>query len=550
MKNLIKRQSSFRMLHIFGTIFYIFIFGLTNSEASQQAQHISAGDIKKVRLYKGRAEIFRQVSVQIPVGSSDFKLGPIPTTLINDSLRVSPEKGSPIKISNFSIQKTYETQFLNPSIQKQEEKVQQFSMRLNSIKDELTTLNDQLKYIENISVGKVQAKTLPGPEYWDSVLKFKANRGKTLRDKYRETFEKSQIAEKELKAEEKTLEDMKKGTKKEANYIDIKLRSKNNSKFNLNISYQIRNAGWKPTYRLRTDTRKKLIAFEYMAKITQRTGEDWEGISLELTTSQPSRGTTPPKLHPWVLDYPQPPIKLFATEQSFSQPGAKPSPNKRGLRQQDAIAMSTKVIQSGISLTYQIPQEQTIASGTSNFNTLIFSEDFDAKLVYTTIPKNIQNVFLTAKTKNTSPFQLLYGPIKNFVDGSFVGNSWLKDTAPGQKIELGLGLDDSFEVKRKLIKKEGGDGGIFNQVQTQRYIFEISVKNFKDQSVKIEVKDQLPLPYQEEIKVRTNQISPEPDTKDKQNFLTWHLNLKPKERKTITLDFQVDYPEGKTVKGL
>ncbi len=214
------------------------------------------------------------------------------------------------------------------------------------------------------------------------------------------------------------------------------------------------------------------------------------------------------------------------------------------------MAMSTKIIQSGASFTYQISEKQTIATGTKNYRSLIFSDHFDADLIYTSIPKNVQSVFLKAKTKNSSPYQFLPGSIKNFVDGSFVGKSWLKNTAPGQEMEMGLGLDESVKVKRKLIKKEGGEGGIFNQTAKQRYIFEVSLENFKDVSIQVELKDQLPLSYQEEIKVQINQINPEPNKTDKQNFLTWKINLAPKEKKTITLDFQVEYPEGKTVRGL
>ncbi len=113
-----------------------------------------------------------------------------------------------------------------------------------------------------------------------------------------------------------------------------------------------------------------------------------------------------------------------------------------------------------------------------------------------------------------------------------------------------LTLDESIKVKRKLIKKEGGEKGIFNQTAKQRYTFEISLENFKDIPLQVELKDQLPLSYQEEIKVRIQQIKPQPDDTDKQKFLTWNIHLAPKEKKIITLDFQVEYPEEKAVQGL
>ena len=546
MKPLNKSKMSYSKHNLCRAIFFLLVFCIPNLEASQQDQPIKVGKIQKVRLYTDRAEIFRQTSLQFPLGSSDVVIGPFPNSMITDSIRISPGTDSSVQIGHFSVQKTYQTQFLDDSIQKQEARVEQFRLKLNSIKDDLLNLKHQLDYIENLTGEKDHSNVLPGPEYWDSILEFKATRGKIKRDRQREILVDSQAAEKALKVEEKILADMKVGTKKEAQYINIHLRSIQSIAGHLDISYQTRNTSWRPAYRLRTNTTQQSVAFEYIGQINQQTGEDWEDISLELTTSQPSRGTTPPKLRPWVIDYP--PKNLPAAVHLFEE---KSRVLKQRAPQRDsAIAMSTQVIQSGASFTYQIREKQTIATGTKNYRSLIFSDRFDSDLIYTSIPKNVQSVFLKAKTKNSSPYQFLSGSIKNFVDGSFVGKSWLKNTAPGQEMEMGLGLDESVKVKRKLIKKEGGDGGIFNQTAKQRYIFEVSLENFKDVSIQVELKDQLPLSYQEEIKVQINQIKPEPNHIDKQNFLTWKVDLAPKEKKTITLDFQVEYPEGKTVRGL
>ena len=545
MKILNESKAPLWKLNIFRGLFFLLVFYVPGLEASQQTQPIKPGKIQKVRLYTDRAEIFRKTAIHLPKGSSDTVIGPFPTSMIIDSIRISPETDSLIQIGNFSIQKTYQTRFLDDSIQKQEARVDQLRLKHNSIRDELGNLEHQLNYIESLSGEKNQSNVLPGPDYWDSVLEFKATRGKIRRDRHRETLIKSQVAEKFLLVEEKKLADMKAGTKKEANYIQVNLRSNQSTTTHIDISYQIRNTSWKPAYRLRTDTQQQSIAFEYIGQISQKTGEDWDDISLELTTSQPSRGTTPPKLRPWVVDYPSH-AKMEAL--SFQENSRA---LKRSAPQRDsAVLMNTKVIQSGVSFTYQIPEKQTIATGSNNYRSLIFSDRFDAELIYTAIPKNVQKVFLKAKTQNSSPYHLLPGPIKNFVDGSFAGKSWIKNTAPGQKMEMGLGLDESIKVERKLIKKEGGEEGIFNQTAKQRYIFEVSLENFKDVPIQIELKDQLPLSYQEEIKVQINQIKPTPDQKDKQNFITWKIRLAPKESKTVTLDFQVEYPEGKTVRGL
>ena len=207
---------SYSKLDLCRVIFFLLVFCIPNLEASQHTQPIKAGKIQKVRLYTDRAEIFRQASLQFSPGSSDVVIGPFPNSMITDSIRISPGTGSSVQIGHFSIQRTYQTRFLDGSIQKQEARVDRFRLKLNSIKDELLNLKHQLDYIDNLSGEKEHSNVLPGPEYWDSILEFKAARGKTKRDIHRKTLVESQIAEKELKVEEKKLADMKVGIKKEA----------------------------------------------------------------------------------------------------------------------------------------------------------------------------------------------------------------------------------------------------------------------------------------------------------------------------------------------
>jgi hypothetical protein len=74
--------------------------------------------------------------------------------------------------------------------------------------------------------------------------------------------------------------------------------------------------------------------------------------------------------------------------------------------------------------------------------------------------------------------------------------------------------------------------------------------NVKKSEILLTLKDQLPLSYQENIEVKTNDISPTPKKVDEKNIITWEINLKPNEKKTLRIDYQVEYPAGKSIKGL
>ncbi len=62
------------------------------------------------------------------------------------------------------------------------------------------------------------------------------------------------------------------------------------------LSYLVENAHWEPQYRFRAGAENEPVQMEYLAAIEQQTGEDWDGINLTLSTSQPSLNAAPPPL--------------------------------------------------------------------------------------------------------------------------------------------------------------------------------------------------------------------------------------------------------------
>lgn len=512
-----------------------------------EASEIVFGKISKVKLYSDRAEIQREIKAPLTNSASQITLGPFPEKLIANSLRIISNDDSSTQISNFQLERVFESNFISEPIQKQSDLVKEIQNILNELKDNQSVYDDQIKFIESIHqpVSPTAPENNHGPEHWKSILNFKSNQGKATRELRRKLNTKIKEEQDRLQNETQKLNKMMADSKKGHYIATLDISSSNSNEINFGVVYQIRNAGWKPAYHLHANTNNKKITLSYFGEIDQNTGEDWENVSLELSTGQPTRGTQPPKLSPWVVDISKPQILQKRLRSAPMQSMAL----EESAGFADAM-LETKVVQSGTSYTFHIPEKQTITAGTRKFRALIVKEIFESDLTYTTTPKINQRVFLTAKLKNTSDFQLLPGQSGIYLDGSFAGNHWMKNTSPGKELELGLGSDDSIRVERKLIKKEDGGEGFFDQRERARYIFEIELENFKKRSVKLTLKDQLPLPYHEDIKVKINRIEPRAEETDKQNFLTWNLELKPGEKKTVHLDFQVEYPKGKVLSGL
>jgi uncharacterized protein (TIGR02231 family) len=534
-------------MNFLSTARFLFLFialgSLNFIPIATEASDIVFGKINKVKLYSDRAEVYRDLKVRLSGNKTSITVGPFPDKLIANSLRVLPKDNSSLQVGNFQLERVFESTFTSQPIQKQNELVKSIQKILDTMKDDLNVYDDQIRFIEGLhqSDSQTASENSRGPDFWNSVLTFKASKGKTTRELRRKLNIQIQNEQERLKNEKAKLKEMMAGSKKGHYIASLDIDSSSPSETHLGIVYQIRNAGWRPAYQLHANTNTNKTTLSYFAEIDQNTGEDWDKISLELSTGQPARRTQPPKLRPWVVDFPKPrpsTRKLrSAPMQSMAMEGA------------DMMLMS-KVVESGTSYTFAIPDRQTIPAGTRKFRALIVKETLVSELAYTVIPKLSKRVFLRAKLKNTSDFQWLPGQSGIYLDGSFVGNNRMKNTSPGEELKLGLGTDDSIRVERKLVKKDDGGEGFFGQKERARYVFEITLENFKKKSIKLTLKDQLPLPYHEDIKTNINKIEPQPDKTDKQNFLTWNLTLAPAEKKKIILDFQIEYPKGKVITGL
>ena len=63
------------------------------------------------------------------------------------------------------------------------------------------------------------------------------------------------------------------------------------------LNYLVTAASWRPQYKFRAGKEAKAgIQVEYLAAVTQQTGEDWANANLVLSTAQPMLNATPPDL--------------------------------------------------------------------------------------------------------------------------------------------------------------------------------------------------------------------------------------------------------------
>jgi hypothetical protein len=85
---------------------------------------------------------------------------------------------------------------------------------------------------------------------------------------------------------------------------------------NLNFSYYLGLAGWKPSYDFRVDDVGKPLTLVFNASVYQSTGEDWNNVNIKLSTNNPTLSGIKPELSTWYLGRREPAYITDVMEES------------------------------------------------------------------------------------------------------------------------------------------------------------------------------------------------------------------------------------------
>jgi hypothetical protein len=99
--------------------------------------------------------------------------------------------------------------------------------------------------------------------------------------------------------------------KDSVNYIVMVLiESRETRTVNFKLQYNVKDAGWYPTYDVRVDEVTKPLNVMMNANVFQRSGETWKNISLLLSTGTPNDNATPSPLQPWMIGFYDPSVSV------------------------------------------------------------------------------------------------------------------------------------------------------------------------------------------------------------------------------------------------
>ncbi len=529
-------------------ISFAFLVGLNCS-----AYAFAAGEapITGVILYPGSATVER--TAQVTAGMTQMTIKGLPANFDPQTIRVQADPG--INIGQIVIQDVGRTESANAREAEIETKIQELEDRQAVLDVDAKSAALVQNYLERLS-GTGTAATDKQQPYIDA--KSMAGVIETIRTGARDAFDRMQRVEvqkreigKKIEALQRDLARLRTGAR---DVRDITIHLAATRAGSVKLSYQANGAGWKPTYRAMLDSSASTVELERLATVSQKTGEDWSGVKLKLSTGQPRLSPQAPEPRPWLLSYRKIEPRGFA---GVMAPAMAPV-QKLALEQRQASLneeeqpYAAPVIETqGTFVTeFEVPARVNLPTDGRELSVALSKQTVSVKQRVRVAPRLDKAAVVTAEADRPSGVWLP-GSIQLFRDGNYVGATYW-NTQSSDRLMFSFGRDDLMRVTVDRISDQSGTIGLLTPHAERKVADLYTLTSFHKTSVELLVLESSPVSTSDEIKVQVT-FNPPPTTETwdrRQGVVAWEKTVAPNETLKFSVDYRITYPKDGAVGGL
>ncbi len=538
----------------------VFIPFLLQAQTGISSSHRTVNStVSAVTVYPDRAMVTRTIKDQLPSGERILVIGDLPTTLMDQTVRVGGVGESAARILDVKVATVYLDTIPEVRIRELQSRLRSLRVEEQKLQDALIVLRSQREFVDSVKISTsretrpsgVQRSTL---DEWDRVLSFLEKKLSGIFAEMRATNQSLIDLRSKIEAVEREIRNSQAYSRKSQKQIHITVNSVSSGRVQMSVSYVVPGAIWYPAYEARVSANTQNVQFVYSGQVRQNTGEDWPNAELTLSTARPSEGGLPAELTPWYVDVfqPPPPMVSGALRRKDAAAESKVAEEMTVVpRERMEMELPVAEVESqGASVVFRVPVRASIPSDNAPHKVTVGVFDLPVEMKYLSILKNSPSAFMTGSIKNATEYPFLPGAVNLFFENTFVASSPLKRTMVGESFDVGLGVDDRVKTERKLVNRFTEYTGTFTRKTKITYDYLITIENTRRERVQIEVRDQIPLSRNERIVVEVIAPLPKETKPEADGTIRWTLNLSPGEKKLIPLKFSIEYPSDLNVVGL
>lgn len=257
--------------------------------------------IERVTVFANGAQVVRSKSVQVVAGEQVITFTGMSPYMDRKSMQLKARG----KLTVLGV--THRTVHLDSleqmkRLHQAEDAVKGIQRKIQQANDEKEVLASQLELVKtNCSVaGRTVATPLANIKelnnYYSQELLSLKKRTQDIDDELLKLNE-------ELTKKQEVLDSISHIKLATATEVDVKVDAQQAGRADFDITYYVKNAGWFPSYDVRSDGTGQPLTLSYKANIYQNTKEEWKNVPVLLSSANPNRSNVAPQLKTYWLDY-------------------------------------------------------------------------------------------------------------------------------------------------------------------------------------------------------------------------------------------------------
>jgi uncharacterized protein (TIGR02231 family) len=529
----------------------IIAFAVIATFAGEAAAEPS-GRISRVTLYPGSAAIERTAGVA--PGSGTLEMTGLPANFDLRTLRV--EAGPGIRVGEVSVQDVGRAEALSGREADLEAKIQALNDDKAALDVEVKTAELVRDYLASLHArpdaeGDKARPIAVDPKAIPAVIEALRRGAGDAYGQIQRIEIKKRAIDKQIAALQRDLARLRTGAR-DARTLAISFTASRPGE--VRATYQVTNAGWKPVYRAALDSSTSRVELERQATIMQRTGEDWRGVALRLSTGQP-RAAQIVDPSTWQLVI-RPPLKVdsFGSSSDVRSPAmAMPEHrvlNDKAVARADEPAQIVAQFQTQFATEFEVPGQVDLPADGRQVNVSLSRESIAVKQRARVVPRQGGFAMVTAEAELPEGVWIP-GDAQLYRDGSYIGSTFWNAQAK-EKLILPFGRDDRIQVTTNRTKNRSGTGGLITQ-RNERQIADLYIVTSRHKvPVELLVLDASPVAVSDQISIDAA-FEPKPkhtDWEEKRGVVAWEQPLLPGETLKFVTDYTIRYPKDAVVIGL
>ena len=546
---------------------------LTLTLAAQDAVPIQAF-IAGVKLYPDEAWVTRLGRARVNEGGTHrLQIADLPAGLTLDDVQVSAKGPTGSRLGDVTVSQDTRTISETPEWKKLQADRETLQDKADGLQSQSDSVRQEVAFLEDIRTAQgkdLGARMTTAAPNLGPVVAF----GQGLQTRLAQLMLQDRKLKRDLAKvteEQKRLDaerDRLSGQNRVApSKVMVELTTPGAGSVEVQLSYRTRKARWAPAYEARLSEDPKTLDLTLFAAVTQKSGEDWTGVRLEISNAKPSQSLDMPSYDGpqevgWMMPMPPPPPAPEPASTAMVVAGGSSRENQyvlNGLDKADfrtgsqGVQLANASVQeaSGLSLTLRLDGPKDVPSDGDPHRFKLMDQTVKPILALVTTPRLDATVFQVARFQTPGTLPIFPGaPLVEFAGTQRLGQSPLAQPAAGQPYQLGFGPYRGLRVSFRRVDHKLETVGAFSKERQWALRDRMELTSEISSPVDIEVQDRILKSTVETVKI-TDLPDTTPGAKESTpGVRMWIVHLDPGQTTGITVATQVRAPLSGILTGL